>query len=779
VASQRQLAALWLLAVVAWASGCSVYDASLVPPTKGIGDPTETDAAPNNPAKDAAPADLTCQAGLEHPTCTRAHADATCVESKCLIADCQAPYVDCDQDDANGCETTLTAVEHCGLCGAACRYSHAAGSCNEGRCSLAACDQGFANCDGDENNGCETAVDSISDCGECQRACAVPSHAVAGCIDSACAIASCVGAFGDCNGDAQDGCEQMLTSAEHCGACQTSCAPPHTETSTCASGKCVVTTCTSPFRDCNGLAADGCEAAPDSPDHCGACGAKCSLPHVTRTTCDVSAGTPKCGIDHGCPAGAEGCTPGAPTNGCATGFSDCDQNAANGCETDLSRTSDCGACKQSCKLDHTQRECKAGSCSTEGCAPGYGRCAGTCQSLLNDPNNCGQCGMRCGADKPNCAGGKCTTSTCASGSADCDANAANACEANLDDAANCGGCGLRCERLAHAVGTCRAGVCELGNCDAGFGDCDQDANNGCEIDLRSVNDCGRCGALCAFPNALAECRDGRCQLQTCDDKRADCNRNAMDGCEADLGLPSTCGSCANLCAQLPSVVSSSCGSEGCELTCQAGRANCDGRPDNGCEADLSNGQTCGTCNNDCGQLPRVDSAECDAGVCKKLKCEAGFADCNGDPADGCERSIRTLTDCGGCNQACAPAHATGACSTGECQPANCDSGFGNCDGNPQNGCEAALSTPEHCGSCATACSGTDAKCQNGVCGCASDADCPATDACCDGQCTSKQGVCYVWPCIPGTNVGQDRLNCGGCGQVCALWCCGPLLPLPP
>jgi hypothetical protein len=767
----QSIAELSLLALAALAYGCSAYDPSLLP-SAGAMAQTGAGASGNLvlPNADAGIVD-NCLDNMSTQVCRRPNADATCVAGQCLIAGCKAPYVDCDQNEDNGCETTLDTPEHCGLCGAACRFSHAAGGCADGHCAVADCDEGFANCDGDDSNGCETTVNTISDCGACGHACPQAPHAVAGCIGGACAVTSCIGAFADCNSRIDDGCEQPLNSSDNCGACGASCMLPNAANASCASGSCVVSTCTGSFSDCNGLPADGCEARLDSAGNCGACGAKCALPHVERTLCAVASAATSCAIDHGCAPDDNACKPGDPNNGCSKGYSDCDQNPSNGCEVALSRVTDCGACKKSCLLDHTLRACQDGQCATLGCASGYAQCGGAdCKSLLDDPLNCGQCGTNCSGTTPNCAGGKCTGSSCSAGTADCDARTDNNCETNLNDAYNCGGCGLRCDRLPHAAASCLSGACRVGRCDAGFDDCDGDPNNGCETDLSTASDCGKCGVACNYPNGSGSCRNGRCQLTGCDTGRADCNTNPNDGCEADLQLPSNCGACGRVCAQAQNVVSSSCGAMGCSFICQAGFADCDGRADNGCEANLSDARSCGACGKNCSGSGHVSSADCAAGVCQNIKCDAGFADCNGDPSDGCERAINTRSDCGRCDQACAPAHATGTCGAGQCQIASCDSGFGDCDGNPQNGCETTLNTTNHCGACGTVCA-VGSTCQNGACGCGGASDCPSGQSCCSGHCASTAGACFPFPCVPGTDLGANRLNCGACGQACLLWCC--------
>ena len=71
---------------------------------------------------------------------------------------------------------------------------------------------------------------------------------------------------------------------------------------------------------------------------------------------------------------------------------------------------------------------------------------------------------------------------------------------------------------------------------------------------------------------------------------------------------------------------------------------------------------CGACDNDC-SAPANAAATCSAGACG-FACDAGFADCNGSAADGCE--VATSSDdanCGACGIACG---AYQTCTAGAC-----------------------------------------------------------------------------------------------------------------
>lgn len=719
-----------------------------------------------------------CAAG--QTSCNLPHARAVCVSGRCVVVSCNAPYADCDESAANGCEADLTSAEHCGLCNSACRFNHAAGSCESGRCGLGECDDSFKNCDDNANNGCEQKVDTLSDCGDCGLRCDKPAHATAACHGGTCGIGSCDPGYGDCNHDAADGCEQKLDGPAHCGACDEHCDLPHSDKTACESGHCVVKLCDGGFEDCNGAAADGCEADLAQAGSCGGCGRACDLPNTEAALCSVMESKSECQVDHrACGSGDvsdEECE-GRLSTGCVRGHADCDNNPSNGCETDLTRLSSCGSCERSCVEEHAQTACEDGACMRIKCDPGYAECGGSgrCQSLLDDAKNCGKCGQTCSGDKPRCAGGVCTSDSCDAQHADCDGNTGNGCEQLLTSDAHCGGCDQRCADAPHAVMSCSTGSCAIERCDAGFEDCDKDPRNGCEIDLNGLADCGGCGKVCAFAHSSARCNERKCEREDCDAGYADCNDDAADGCETNLLLPDNCGSCGKSCKSLPNVSGSTCEVSGCVVQCQNGRGNCDNDASNGCETELNAATSCGSCGTDCTKLANVGSSKCAENACSQIECKAGFADCNGIAADGCERALDTASDCGACDKPCARAHAQADCSDQTCKTGKCDDGFADCDADPSNGCETSLNDDAHCGGCNTVCA-SGMSCVNGACGCSDDTQCATGTSCCEGRCVSIAGTCYPWPCIPGTALpAANALNCGSCGNLCLGWCCGSLL----
>jgi hypothetical protein len=116
---------------------------------------------------------------------------------------------------------------------------------------------------------CVDPSSSIDHCGSCGNACAGVANAVPVCAAGRCATV-CEPGFADCDGEEANGCEvDTRSSAEHCGRCGRPCAAPSGMTAACAMGRCMA--CPEGLRACGARCAD---TATD-PAHCGACGVSC------------------------------------------------------------------------------------------------------------------------------------------------------------------------------------------------------------------------------------------------------------------------------------------------------------------------------------------------------------------------------------------------------------------------------------------------------------------------------------------------------------------------
>lgn len=74
---------------------------------------------------------------------------------------CDAGWGNCDSMHPNGCETRLNTNTNCAGCGVSCSRANASASCSSGTCTLGSCNSGFSNCDGDATNGCEVNHASV------------------------------------------------------------------------------------------------------------------------------------------------------------------------------------------------------------------------------------------------------------------------------------------------------------------------------------------------------------------------------------------------------------------------------------------------------------------------------------------------------------------------------------------------------------------------------------------------------------------------------------------
>ncbi len=170
-----------------------------------------------------------------------------------------------------------------------------------------------------------------------------------------------------------------------------------------------------------------------------------------------------------------------------------------------------------------------------------------------------------------------------------------------------------------------------------------------------------------------------------------------DGCEVELSnATENCGRCGNVCPGYANGTPT-CVGGGCRPTCTMGYGNCDTDNGNGCETDVRVTAThCGVCGRVCPVGPN-SSAVCAGSACS-IACSAGFADCDMNPANGCEVNIATTaTSCGACGRMCSAPRAVSGCAARACTIASCESGFSDCDGNVANGCETEGACPTDAG----------------------------------------------------------------------------------
>lgn len=181
--------------------------------------------------------------------------------------------------------------------------------------------------------------------------------------------------------------------------------------------------------------------------------------------------------------------------------------------------------------------CPGGACQSGACVPPTPDCR--CDGRECGPNACGQSCGPCPSDRV-CQDGRCLLA-CAPGLTPCGSE----CVDLRSDRFNCGACGADCA-FPHALATCEAGECQMGACDTGYAECDNDPETGCETNLRTdPADCGACGHVC--PENSPQCHNGDC---VCPGSGETCSATATcceDGCRELDRNAANCGACGHAC----------------------------------------------------------------------------------------------------------------------------------------------------------------------------------------------------------------------------------------
>jgi hypothetical protein len=240
---------------------------------------------------------------------------------------CVPGYQPCDGQ----CVATSDPLYGCGATSCSpCQLPHASAACGAGRCQVAQCASGYADCNGDPIDGCETDLSAASHCGSCNSTCqpAAPDCAPTSGGNFSCATGCTAIAPVLCGTQ----CVDLLTSTSHCGGCNSACPAVTNGGSTCVAGVCGLA-CDTNFHVCGGACASNAGL--------GSCGASCSpCPSGLNSTATCIGAA--CGLQ------------------CSPGFGDCNGVAADGCEVALANdVKNCGACGHACLPGQT---CASSAC---------------------------------------------------------------------------------------------------------------------------------------------------------------------------------------------------------------------------------------------------------------------------------------------------------------------------------------------------------------------------------------------------------------------------------
>ena len=347
--------------------------------------PTTSDASDANDAPGCGANQIACNGscvtidakncGTCGHDCTRlphvSGAGVTCLSGRCVVppSACAPGFAHCSANPDDGCEADLSQPAHCGTCATTCSGGSpvCSGSAGDGGTGFA-CSSGCPSatptlCGGS----CVDLTSNAQHCASCPNACPTIANGQPACANSTCGF-TCNSAFHSCGGACY-----ADTDVAHCGGACATCSAPANGTPACAGGSCTFS-CNANYSPCGAA----CFNLSNDIAHCGSCGTPCSLPNATAS----------------CVGGA--CNVAA----CTAGHANCDNVAANGCETNTTvDNANCGGCGVACAGG---KSCVGGSCV---CPVGTSLCGGICVNLQSDANNCNRCGH-------GCQGGSCSSGVC-------------------------------------------------------------------------------------------------------------------------------------------------------------------------------------------------------------------------------------------------------------------------------------------------------------------------------------------------------------------------------
>jgi hypothetical protein len=198
------------------------------------------------------------------------------------------------------------------------------------------------------------------------------------------------------------------------------------------------------------------------------------------------------------------------------------------------------------------------------------------------------------------------------------------------------------------------------------------------VDPKSADrNCGGCGIVCdpsvgngtLADNTYFGCAKSECGHLKCADPYADCDKNLENGCETSTLTETDCGACGRACAPGQTCRRNNPGMTEC--ICPPGQTLCG----NNCVDIRVDPSNCGGCGLTCNATGSYKNGVgvCNYGSCT-FTCMQGWGDCNGNPKDGCEVNLNSdQRNCGACGRGC-DALAGQPCIAGPCAIHPCGEG---------------------------------------------------------------------------------------------------------
>ena len=319
-----------------------------------------------------------------------------CVAGSCDVS-CPKGSDKCALDGAGGgagvsvCADFLVDRNHCGACAGKCATAEV---CAAGKCALE-CAGGATKCEAMGGPICADTLVDPQHCGSCDVACDAGFSCVSGVCKTVCVAGTTVcavpvapvgaggaggmmagtGGAGGSGPSMMDICVDTKLDPLHCGACDNACPKGQV----CQNSQCL-TDCTGDTAKCTDLQnKDVCVHLDVDPLHCGAC-------------------------DNACPGG-QVCTMGICALSCVGGTTKCD----GACVDTKLAPANCGSCGAVCGFPNAGAYCSNSACTLGACNGSFLNCnknaADGCEiDISTDVNHCGGCGKVCGT---KCVGGVC------------------------------------------------------------------------------------------------------------------------------------------------------------------------------------------------------------------------------------------------------------------------------------------------------------------------------------------------------------------------------------